>query len=993
MKSVVSAHTTKNDRLAEEERMFDILFGNILGNGTNNENTAANANDSNDDDVDRTITSTGNDTWVTINSNGTDATPVTAAASTSPSVVSPLDKSIVSPPLLSTSVDESLANDLASAMAYALNMPTARQITEVLQDMYILPDYRMHSDEEPCSDADDYSTSSSEYEYARRQRMPFPKKNGNAVVLGRRRRSQFRSSRTKKSTRTTDKNTANRVQSKNKSKGKEVSASKKKVRGPSLSKKNDEDKMIGLRILFRKKATQKDKNTKGGVPKTKTVRKMLKQKTPMNHGSVSDEGNAANFGFVIPGLACVTSSSPSTSIDASDTNDLGPDIDDFITSYGLTVEKTIADIKSAVDTVKFSDANDMAYAILGRPTPPEVSPSSINKNGKRDSSKPTTSKSKKKKRGAATSSKKKKSVKIELLGSSRTPSPPTEDGTCNGSERRFVTWSQKKLKASSLFIKSIPTARSKHGIGPQRTLFKFNIGRRLDHSSGPGDFEVATGPRAFLRLGQRNNDPRGCDQQGSDPATTAAKHAKMSAETNIDSDDEMINHRARITVTKPSSAVPFDPDNNLLNISTDTPIEINCKKRLSKASGVSTKGGINDEEGTDDGAANVQAKPSIERVDSKWTKPRALFQSPLSKISKASSSLVGGGTTSANANATEVPAQMNEELLVKIAELADELYDDALTPSMSILRATKIIERHPENIEEIVVVLERRVKEKHSASADMTETAATPKKMPNSLDLTPLTDATEALSSPDISPSSKGGSDVLANLKTNGVGMGDEIGIEVNLSAAELDKSAEVEPEDHIDVEMNISLSSNGVEIYFDIDTDEIKSNLKNEQFLRELSAKLELYMRLEALYGKAETEEHAQCRLQAVLERFQGREQIVLLALRRQMEILALEEELQVDNHNERRRSLAGVHSQPCFGDNTNAGMCEARNDDLVAEQSKSPVTKTNSIEEPIQEETCSSNMKSSKVGIDELSADDDLYDADISADLDNLLRGTVEI
>ena len=158
----MTSGTTKTAHLSEED-MLDRLANDVLRGDINNIGVGGDANDNgnNNDDENRTIMSNGGDTSVI---------HVAATTSASPSsVVSPLDKSIVSPPLLSESVDQSLTNDLASAMAHALNMPTAREITEVLQDLYILPDYRMANDDECYSDADDYSTSSSEYEYARRQ--------------------------------------------------------------------------------------------------------------------------------------------------------------------------------------------------------------------------------------------------------------------------------------------------------------------------------------------------------------------------------------------------------------------------------------------------------------------------------------------------------------------------------------------------------------------------------------------------------------------------------------------------------------------------------------------------------------------------------------------------------------------------------------------------------------------------------------------------------
>lgn len=1221
----MTSATTKTAQLSEDDNS---------GIGSD-----AKDNDHNNDDDHRIVMSNGGNAWVTTKSTGTVTTSDVhvAATSASPSSVThPLDKSIVSPPLLSESLDQSLTNDLASAMAYALNMPTAREITEVLQDLYILPDYRMANDDECYSDADDYSTSSSEYEYARRQqrasrtRRPSAsaiysskakkKSTSDTKVLVHRRRSRFRSNEAKKSTRVA---ADHRIRS-----SKDKASRKKAHQSPSLGKNNG-DKLIGLRILMRKK----DRNTKREVPKKKPVSKPFVKKTSFNNRNSPDKGKAVNSGFFIPGL-----STTSMGLDASDADDLLPDIDDFITSYGMTVEKTIADIKSAVDAVKSADANDMAYAVLGRPSLPDIPPPerSNKKNKRNASSKHAASKSKKK--GA--SRKAKNPPKIEVLGLNRPSSQPNDESR-DGRGTKLVAWSQKKLKATSLVIKSAPSLRSKYGpskppgtmeaLGSRHKMYRFKIGRRFDHASEAGDAGIAgitTSPRSFLRFGQQTNDSHDSCQHvsHSDHSDTTMKRrtrtpkpqentplppqgAVNKAEvpvvgTDIDSDDEMINHRARITVTRPSSAMlPLDHDNNLLNISTDTPIGIgiNCEAPLKptdapvESQASEEKGPCGTNEGNDDvPKAHRQVKSTI---GTKWTNSTALVRSSLSrmqwrKIQQVPAPLGTCSATDADANATGVPSQMDGELLVKIAGLADELYDDSLSSSMSILRATKIIERYPENVERLVASLERRVKEKESAFTDVTMTAqTTPKKMAALLDLTSLTDGTEDtedLSSPDtplamtivgnvveglekygeaienlfnafgeaaegeqggrdsegsssfhgasvyrssvrddsmpltsagsskatagdhmsesprreskahtrkfqgekkmsavvttfgimaaalataaVALPKKGiarrrkkteswqpivadegneeeglseclptqqtntfagagensvdpeescffenievraafvaesdddvdeesplegiqfnveeglvGADPLASNHGPDASMPEEIGVEWNLSAVQLDEPTE--DENQLDVGMNISLSSNGVEIYFDIGNDgvaanEILSNFENEHFLRELSAKLELYMRLEAICGKAETEEYAQRRLQAVLERFEGREQVVLLALRRQMELY--------------------MYTQPSIDDKTIAGMSETRNDNLSTE-SKPLVTKTKRIaDQPtctrIQEESKPSpSVESSNNGDIDLSTGDDIYEADISADLDHLLLdGPVEI
>lgn len=91
-------------------------------------------------------------------------------------------------------------------------------------------------------------------------------------------------------------------------------------------------------------------------------------------------------------------------------------------------------------------------------------------------------------------------------------------------------------------------------------------------------------------------------------------------------------------------------------------------------------------------------------------------------------------------------------------------------------------------------------------------------------------------------------------------------------------------------------------------------------------------------------------------------------------------------------------LHAQPSIGD-TNAGMSETRNNDNLSIESKPQVAKTKGKEDQptrIQEEVQPSlSMESSSNNGDiNLSTGDGIYDADISADLDNLLLdGPVEI
>uniref|UniRef100_A0A7S0FUS2 Uncharacterized protein n=1 Tax=Minutocellus polymorphus TaxID=265543 RepID=A0A7S0FUS2_9STRA len=226
--------------------------------------------------------------------------------------------------------------------------------------------------------------------------------------------------------------------------------------------------------------------------------------------------------------------------------------------------------------------------------------------------------------------------------------------------------------------------------------------------------------------------------------------------------------------------------------------------------------------------------------------------------------------------------------------------------------------------------------------------------------------------------------------------MDEEVGIEVNLTT-ELDESTKAD--EHVDVGMNISLSNEGVEIYLDVGNDdavinEIRSNMQSDDFLRDLSVKLELYMRLEAIYGKAESEEHAQRRLRVVLNRFEGREGVVLLALRRQMDSQAAEEGGQISNDEDIPTGCGDYERAQASVDDNAKESNETTRTKIFKGFVKS-IRKTKNISASIEERSGLSSLHGASNIDDGHSSrdDDDLYDADLSADLDEFFNVPVEI
>ena len=481
----------------------------------------------------------------------------------------------------------------------------------------------------------------------------------------------------------------------------------------------------------------------------------------------------------------------------------------------------------------------------------------------------------------------------------------------------------------------------------------------------------------------------------------------------------MIHHRARIPViASPTSSMPQDD------------VDISYTE-LNESTEVVAKGDINED------ARDVIDDADLPKVRSSTNdkcinKPSVLFRFPLSKIRRSKNQQVPAPGT--HDEKPEIPSeQMNEELLVQVAELVDELNDDALTPPMSILRAAKILERYPGEEAKLVASLKRKV-EKKSASTCTEKSTIDSKTMRNMalLDLTSLTDATEEMPSPHASPASESTNRVSASTAFDDVVEGvqgrekaienllqafenvegsdrardlddstlrdaingdiesvavntsapmskavsEEVGVEVDLTT-ELGKSAEVEEQ------VDVGISDEGVEIYFDVGDDDALAN--------EISVKLELYMRLEAIYGKVEYEEHAQRRLQVVLDRFGGREGIVLLALRRQMECNAVEEGGEIIDKDVSTGDNEPA-SQDSFGDIANESKSETARLTTKLKgfvKSKSIRKKKGcSIEE--QSGPSSSHGALNRIPTSTGHSGDDLYDADMSADLDAYMYST---
>lgn len=501
----------------------------------------------------------------------------------------------------------------------------------------------------------------------------------------------------------------------------------------------------------------------------------------------------------------------------------------------------------------------------------------------------------------------------------------------------------------------------------------------------------------------------------------------------------MIHHRARITVTSPTSSMPPD--------------DVIFYTELIESTEVIAKDDINEDarDVIDHDLPKVRSRTDDKCIN----KPSVLFRFPLSKIQRSKKQQVPAPGT--HDETPEIPSeQMNEELLVQVAELVDELNDDALTPPMSILRAAKILERYPGEEAKLIASLKRKV-EKKSASTCTEKSTIDSKTMRNMalLDLTSLTDATEEMPSPHASPASEstnrvsastafddveevqGREEVIGNLlqafenvegsdrardlddstlhdaingdiesvavstsapmskaggRISNVSAVEnlEVGVEVDLRT-ELGKSAEVEEQ------VDVGISDEGVEIYVDGGDDdalanEIRSNMQNEDFLRDISVKLELYMRLEAIYGKIEYEEHAQRRLQVVLDRFGGSEGIVLLALRRQMECNSVEEGGEIDIDKDVSTGDNEPASQDSFGDIANESKSEtARLTTKLKGFAKSKSIRKRkgcSIEE--QSGPSSSHGPLNRIPTSTGHSGDDLYDADMSADLDAYMYST---
>ena len=865
----------------------------------NNDNDNDNNNGNVADDH-RTIALAHEDmAWATFEPTGVVAT----------SFVSQLNKSAVSSAGADTTwetiestaspLDRSLANGIASTLA--CGVPSVPEITEFIQNVQMLPEYRVDGEYSFYSNE---SFASMEGD-ARGGHEAKTKNKDSTKVLGRRRRIKLRRNKAK--------------------------------RRPTLAGKS---------------AQSPPTATNKGDPNTCT---------------------RIGFGFTLPGLP--SSSSP-TCIDAIHTNAdaILPCVDEFISTNAMTVQKTIEGIKSAVDAVKTSDEYDQAKTAL---CPPEVwGILADNNNGKSRS---------------ASGSIKKKDVpkelnsKVELL---RPHHASTAAGDAKGQGRNFFSLSQMKLRPS--LFKSLQSR------GSQRKKYRFKFERQHNNSTGCAPTtDIATKPLGL-------NDPG----------------------------DVKINHRVRITVHRQDSDLTS-------SIPQDTPIMINYNELESTE--VTAKGDIN--EAARDVIDDYLPKDRSSTNDKCINKPSVLFRFPLSKmIQRSKKQQVPAPSTSTHDEKPEMPSeQVNEELLVQVAELVDELHGDALTPSMSISRAAKILERYPGEEAKLVASLKRKVEEK-SASARTKKSTADKKTLRNMalLDLTSLTDATEEMPSPDSSPVSEITNRVSASTSFGDVieeTQGREEAIE-NLfqtfendegsdRARDLDDSTlhdaingdiewvavnasspmskaenppdggEVTMDEEADEQVDVGISDEGVEIYFDVGDDdalanEIRSNVHNDDFVLDISVKLELYMRLEAIYGKVESKEDAQRRLQAVLDRFDGREEIVLLALRQQMECHSVEEGREIDNDEEFSTGDNEPTSQDSIGDIANESKGEMPR--LAAKLKCFVKSKSNrkkkgcSIEEQSGPSSSYGSLNRIPTSIDH--SNDDLYDADMSADLDAYMQ-----
>ena len=447
----------------------------------------------------------------------------------------------------------------------------------------------------------------------------------------------------------------------------------------------------------------------------------------------------------------------------------------------------------------------------------------------------------------------------------------------------------------------------------------------------------------------------------------------------------MIHHRARSTVTSPTSSMPQDD------------VDISYTQ-LVESTEVIAEGDINED-------ARVVIDHDLPKVrssanDKCINKPSVLFRFPLSKIRRSKKQQVSAPGT--HDETPEIPSeQMNEELLVQVAELVDEINDDALTPPISILRAAKILERYPAEEAKLVASLKRKVEQKSASTCTEKSTIDSKAKRNMALlDLTSLTDATEEKPSPRASPASESTNRVSASTAVDSVvgGVqgreeaignllqafenvegsdrardlddstlrdtingdiesvavntsapmskaggrisnvsaaenppdGEEVGVEVDLTT-EFDKSAEVEEQ------VDVGISDEGVEIYFDVGGDDA-------------------------------------------------------LALRRQMECNAVEEGGEIDIDKDVSTGDNEPESQDSIGDIVNERKSETTRLTTKLKgfvKSKSIRKKKGcSIEE--QSGPSSSHGALNRIPTSNGHSDDDLYDADMSADLDAYMHST---
>jgi len=150
-----------------------------------------------------------------------------------------------------------------------------------------------------------------------------------------------------------------------------------------------------------------------------------------------------------------------------------------------------------------------------------------------------------------------------------------------------------------------------------------------------------------------------------------------------------------------------------------------------------------------------------------------------------------------------------------------------------------------------------------------------------------------------------------------------------------------IDDEKSVDDDASGCCSGEGIELFVEFDNNDdiatLRASLGNDTFLQVLSVHLEVYMLLDTIYGKAPTEDYAQTRATAVLDRFAGREDLVVAALRQQMEDEASKEQALA------AKPAAEERADATNGDNANG--CKRRSSNVSLLKKMVPTKSSRSV------------------------------------------------